>query len=63
VDLREGKVSIHDSRSGERIYSTREVTAAEGEIARCPTPDFGDNSELVARIRALLDIIGYGPWP
>jgi hypothetical protein len=63
VDPKEGKVSIHDSRSGERSYSNREIAAAERESAICPMPDFGDNTELLARIRTLLDITGYGPWP
>jgi hypothetical protein len=61
--VRGGETSTHDWRRGEQAYSNRKLTEAEREIARYPMPGFADHSELVMRIRSLLEITGYGPWP
>ena len=63
VDLGKGEVSVHDWQRGDQAYSSREATAPEREIARCPVPGFADHADLVARIRSLLEKTGYGPWP
>jgi hypothetical protein len=61
--VRVGETSTHDWRKGEQAYSSRDLTTAEREIARCPMPGFADHTDLVARIRSLVEITGYGPWP
>jgi hypothetical protein len=58
--LNKDERTIHDWRSGEKIYSSVPLTAAERDLIRCPMPGFGEYTALVARIRSLLEHAGYG---
>jgi hypothetical protein len=58
--LRDDERTTHDWRSGEKIFSIIPLTPAERDLIRCPMPSFGEYTELVARIRSLLEYAGYG---
>jgi hypothetical protein len=63
VNLRQNKTTTYDWRSGEQVFSDRQVATAERDIARCPVPAFAEYAELLARAQSLLEILGYGSWP
>ena len=59
-DPREGEKDIHDSRTGEEVYTKPALTPIERELLTFPTPAFGEYAELVTRLRTLLQAAGYG---
>jgi hypothetical protein len=62
-DFLESTKSIHDSRSGNRIYTNTPLTSVDIELAACPMPAFGEFEELARRLQALLRTAGYGGFP
>jgi len=58
--LHEDRRSIHDWRSGEKVYTSVPLTEAERDLCTFPTPRFGEYAVFIERIRALLRIAGYG---
>jgi hypothetical protein len=60
IDLKENKKQIHDSRSGEKVYTISPLGSAERELAMCPIPAFGEYVELAPRLRKLVQVLGYG---
>jgi hypothetical protein len=60
ASLKEDERTIHDSRTGEMIYSKTPLTSAERDLIQCPMPAFGEYTELAARVRSLLRTAGYG---
>jgi hypothetical protein len=61
--LREREISVHDSRSGEKVYTRRSMTDSDLSLCRFPLPSFGDVSTLLERVRAYLEREGInGPF-
>ena len=58
--LHEGRRSIHDWRSGEKVYTSVPLTEAERDLCTFPAPGFGEYEVFIERIRALLRVAGYG---
>lgn len=46
--------TIIDSRGAEEAWSEEPITSADRELLTCPTPGFGEYTELVAHVRSLL---------
>lgn len=63
ADGRRNERTIHDWRSGKKVYSSAPHTAAERKLVKCRLPGFGNYTKLLRRISSLLEIEGYGPWP
>jgi hypothetical protein len=63
IDLKENEKRIHDSRSGEKVYTTSPLEPAERELAMWPIPAFGEYAELVTRLRKLVQALGDGQLP
>jgi hypothetical protein len=57
---KEGVQRVHDHRSGEMTFAQSELPPAARKLAVCPMPAFGEYAELVARVRALPEALGYG---
>ena len=60
IDLREDELTIHDSRSGPKIYTNTALSPAQRDAAPWPLPPFGEYAEVNERVRSLLKIMGYG---
>ena len=52
--------TVIDSRSAEEVWSDEPVTAADRRLLTCPTPGFGEYTELVAHVRSLLKRVEHG---
>ena len=59
-DVEEGIKRLHDRRTGEEIFSNTPLDAVERDLLTFPRPPFGEYSDLIERIRALLRHCGYG---
>jgi hypothetical protein len=60
VDLEEGVKRLHDRRTGEDVFSKTPLSPTELDLLTFPRPPFGEYTDLVARIRSLLQYAGYG---
>ena len=60
MDHKEGVQRVHDHRSGRMTFAQSELPSAARELAICPMPAFGEYAELDARVRALVQALGYG---
>jgi hypothetical protein len=60
MDHKEGLQRVHDHRSGEMTFVRSALPPAARELAICPVPAFGEYAELIARVRALPEALGYG---
>jgi hypothetical protein len=59
-DVETGEKRIHDSRTGEKIYTRPKLTPSERDLLVFATPAFGEYDELTTRLRSLLQTSGYG---
>jgi len=63
ADGQKGERSIYDWRGRDKGHESAPLTPVESKLVKCPTPRFGDYTELLTRIQSLLETAGYGPWP
>ena len=59
-DLGKDERSIHDERSGKKVYSQAPLTTVERDLATFSISPFAEYADLVERMRSLLQIAGYG---
>ena len=58
--LYNGERTIHDDRSGERIYTKAPLTDADYTLTKCPMPPFAEFKEPLRRVHAVLQAFGFG---
>lgn len=52
--MHDDEKTIIDSRGAEEAWSEEPMTSADRQLLTCPTPGFGEYTELVAQVRSLL---------